>query len=143
MFSFTCGHCASASSNADKQHLSNLVTSTDTPTRSSQVDRMLAKLLSPSFRLSSAKPQCCKQVAICGSCARCTDALCIALYVEKLGHLTPAPYSPPQAESRLAAASIYGMASFSEICRHCPMLFVSQVFLGFQECSTNVAWTCH
>ena len=141
MFSFTCGRCASASSNADRPHLSNLVTSANTPTKSSRVALMLARSLSRSFRSSSARLQCCEQVAICTFCARRADALCVC--VERLAHLTPARYSPRRAKSRLAAASIYGMAFFSEICRLCPVLFVSQVFLVLQERSANLAWSCH
>ena len=35
------------------------------------------------------------------------------------------------------------MAFFSKICRLCPMLFLSQVFLVLQERSANLAWSCH
>jgi hypothetical protein len=143
MHSFTCasGRCASASSNANRPHFSNLVTSADTRTRFFRAALMLAKLPSRFFRSSSARLPCCEQVAVCTSCARRADALWMC--VERLARLIPARYSPRRAESRLAAASIFGMASFSEICCVCLMLFVSQVLLVLQECSAHVEWTRH
>lgn len=140
MLSFTCGRCASASFNAYRAHFSNLVTSADTRTRFFRVALMLAKLPSLSFKWLSARLQCCEQFAISSSCARCADVRWVR--IERLAHLTPALYSPRRAKSRLAAALIFGMDSFSEICCVCLVLSVSQVCLVLQECSANVERTC-
>ena len=130
-----------------ERNLSDLVISADTPTRSSRVGRMSAKSPSLSCRSSSARLQCCERVAIFGSCARCADALCVC--VERLAHSTLAPYSPRQAKSRLAAALISGMVSFSET--PLPDAVISSRFSGFprssgasdQRCAgLLLMWTC-
>jgi hypothetical protein len=120
MFLFTCDHCAFVS----------LV-------RSSNITETVAPLIS--FRLSSTRLQCCERVVICSSCASRAGAL--GERVERWTHLTPAWYSPRQAESRLAAASILYMEWLLSV--RDLFVQVSQDFLVLQECSINGAWTHH